>query len=604
MAGKTGTSEAGPGPLLITVVALVLWAVALVVISRTPLPEKGILVYRVDVNEVVAYPRSDAAMEYLNGMALASGDGWVGWREAGRWSIYRPGWGAFVGALILLTGGDPAAIQSIVTFLLAATAPAFMLLVLWLYRGWGGLVVGTVAAVLWLLHPFFGWTLHRTLMSEGPAMLLALLFCALAIRFAGRQGEWSWRQGLLLGLVGGALSMVREQGRYGVLAVILLLLVSGVGRGPHRLPFFASLLAGLLVVVGPLYLKTSIHLRMPYLGTPLVALYNVLEFTPVGRAAGGPGMAIALSRLRETTRAAFLEGSRYVHGVSGAVARLRVPPLKRDKPMAGKIAVLHALTALGLFIGWRRAGPVVLAPLLFAAGYLLPMALFHFYSNRLGVPISWVGLVYLAGLPLVFRLWRGSAGPAESVDPAPDPLASATGWPARSLGLLVGGWLVLATSLLLWMDHRPLAEVDVERLLADERSRRTLTDAGVEATPDLVEEAERVLDEAGESSHLLAGIAVLPMTVAPGDAPVMQPFSKERLPAGEEPYGLFHLVSPWKSGGTLRISRVRLPGAELAGVEPGDQVLVVRSPDSVETVGRNGIVTLDAAAILPTRWTR
>ena len=152
MAGETGTRGAGPKPLPrplpVTAVALALWAAAFVVISRTPLPEKGILVYRVDVNEVVAYPRSDAALEYFNGMALASGDGWVGWREAGRWSIYRPGWGAFLGALILLTGGHPAAIQGIVTFLLAATAPAFMLLLLWLYRGWGGLVTGTLAAVL------------------------------------------------------------------------------------------------------------------------------------------------------------------------------------------------------------------------------------------------------------------------------------------------------------------------------------------------------------------------------------------------------------------------------------------------------------------------
>ena len=72
MTGKSGTGAARTRPPLVAVVALGLWVFAWIVYSRAPLPERGILVFRVDANEIVAYPRSDAAMDYLNGMALAS----------------------------------------------------------------------------------------------------------------------------------------------------------------------------------------------------------------------------------------------------------------------------------------------------------------------------------------------------------------------------------------------------------------------------------------------------------------------------------------------------------------------------------------------------
>jgi hypothetical protein len=413
--------DAGGRRLLLTVAAgLGLWLFAFAVFSAAQLPDKGVLVYRIDANEVVAYPRSDAAMDYLNGMALLSGDGWVNWREGNRWSVYRPGWGALLGPLALMTGGDPETMQGILTFLLAATAPAFMLLMLNLYAGGRGLLLAILASVLWLLNPYFGWSLHRTMMSEGPAMLLSVVFCLLAIRFGGRLAGWTWRQGLLLGLAGGALSLVREQGRFGVLAVIALLVLASVGRLRRRLPLFAGWLCGMLIVVGPIYLKTAIHLRMPYAGMPFVALYNVLEYTQVGRQAGGTGfaegavltereatrvlqqrarkgLAIALSRSPEMARDGFLNLSRFMHGAAGSITGLSLPPPKKKLPMAGKLVVLYSLTALGLFFGWRRAGPVALAPLVFAVGYILPMMPFWFYSNRLGVPVSWVGLVYVAG---------------------------------------------------------------------------------------------------------------------------------------------------------------------------------------------------------------
>ncbi|MFQ5350235.1 MAG: hypothetical protein ACE5EG_07330, partial [Thermoanaerobaculia bacterium] len=123
------------GLLLTAVVALGLWLFAYRLFSTAPLPDGKILIFRIDANEIAAYPRSDAAMDYLNGMAILSGDGWVNWRVTNRWSVYRPGWGAFLGGLALLTGGEPATMQGILTFLLGATAPAFLFLLLYLYAG-------------------------------------------------------------------------------------------------------------------------------------------------------------------------------------------------------------------------------------------------------------------------------------------------------------------------------------------------------------------------------------------------------------------------------------------------------------------------------------
>ncbi len=608
------------GLLIIAVVAIGLWLFAHRLFSTAPLPDRSILVYRIDANDIAAYPRSDAAMDYLNGMAILSGDGWVNWRSTNRWSVYRPGWGAFLGGLGLLTGGEPQAMQGILTFLLAATAPAFMLLLLTLYAGRHGLLLALLVTVLWLLKPFFDWTLHRTMMSEGPAMLLGIAFCLLAVRFGGRLGEWTWRQGLVLGLVAGALSMVREQSRFGVLAVVALLALVSVGRLRRRLPFFVALACGLLILVGPVYLKTSIHLRLPYAGTSYLALFNTLEYTPVGRQVGGTRFAdgAGLSE-REATkllqqrvgqglraglgspgvlRDGFLHFSRAIYGSVATLVDLQLPPPKKRKPVAVKLLALYALAGLGLFFAWRRSGPMALAPLAFAAGYFLPTVPFWFYSNRLGLPISWVGLVYVAGAVLILDP-RGAGTLQE--DAGSERRAA---WPGRRFFALVGAWLTLATAVLLWMDLRPLGEVDVERLFADPRSREVLERAGIAAEPGVVEEADRLLNRDGESDRLLVGVALLPMTIAPGDAPVLQPFSKQKLPPGEEAYDLFYLVSPWKRGGDFEISRVRLAGGGAAEIRPGDEVIVVRAPDSVETVGKNLVVQREAVAALPTRWAR
>ena len=611
--------------LLAIAATALLWLGAWRLIASAPLPEKGILVYRIDAGEIVAYPRSDAAMDYLNAMAILSGDGWVNWRDTNRWSVYKPGWGAFLAGLALVTGGEPAAMQGVLGFLLAATVPAFLLLVLQLYRGRGGLVVALLVTVPWALKPLFGWSLQRTMMSEGPALLLGLVFCLLAVRFGDRLGEWTWRQGALLGLVAGALSLVRGQSRFGILAVALLLVLVSLGRLRRRLPFFVGLVGGALAVVGPLYLKTSVHLRMPYAGTSYTALYNTLEYTPVGRRVGGTGLPAgeslserqairlfqgrvrqgivdSLGRSGEMARDGFLQFSRTVFGSTTELTGLRLPPPERRRPVAGKLFGLWALTGLGIFFAWRRAGPMALAPLLFALGYLAPTVPFWFYSNRLGMPISWVGWVYVAGpLCLLVHLGLRVAGgrrPAETTPAAPP----APAWPGRRPALLLGGWLVLATAALLWADARPPARVDVERLFADERSRRALASSGIAADPGLIDEADRLLNRGAAGERLLAGVAVLPMSIAPGDEPVLQPFSKERLPPGETGQDLLYLVSPWKRGGALRISRLRLELGGAAAIRHGDQVLVVRAPGSAESVGRNRVVRLAGAAALPTRW--
>ncbi len=199
--------------LIAAAAALALWAFAAAQFSRPQPPKSGHAnrahVFRIDVNEIQAYPRSDAAREYLNAMAILSGDGWVSWRGPARWSISQPGWGAFLAGLALLTGGDPATMQSILTVLLAAAPPVFMLLILQLYPGRRDLLLASVATLVFTLSPFYGWWFQRTMLSEGPTMLLSLLFCLLTIRYCRRLGEWSWRQGFVLGLVGGLISLVR-----------------------------------------------------------------------------------------------------------------------------------------------------------------------------------------------------------------------------------------------------------------------------------------------------------------------------------------------------------------------------------------------------------
>jgi hypothetical protein len=92
------------------------------------------------------------------------------------------------------------------------------------------------------------------------------------------------------------------------------------------------------------------------------------------------------------------------------------------------------------------------------------------------------------------------------------------------------------------------------------------------------------------------------MTVRPGDEPLPLIFGQGSLLAGEESYGAFHLVSGWKRGDGFRISHVALGGGLTAGIRPGEEVIVVPAPDSVDTLGERGVVAVRAAAVLPTRW--
>jgi hypothetical protein len=344
--------------------------------------------------------------------------------------------------LALITGAEPAAMQGILSFLLAATAPAFFLLMLHLYPGARALIVAVLATVPWVLQPFFGWQLQRTMMSEGPTVLLALLFCLLALRFGGRLGEWGWRQGAALGVVGGALSLVRGQSCFGALLVVLLLVALSYGAWRRRLPLFVGLACGLLIVVGPIYLKTSVHLRMPYGGTSYTALYNTLEYTPVGRQLGGTRLPAeeplsereATRRLQQWVgqgieavfdnpatilREGFLHFSRTIYASVGTLFDFHLPPPKKRQPVAGRLLTLYALAGVGLFFAWRRAGPVALAPLVFAVGYFAPTVPFAFYSNRLSMPLSWVGWICVAGAAVVILQLGGRGAGAYRRGKAP-----------------------------------------------------------------------------------------------------------------------------------------------------------------------------------------
>lgn len=224
------------------------------------------------------------------------------------------------------------------------------------------------------------------------------------------------------------------------------------------------------------------------------------------------------------------------------------------------------------------------------------------YRPRYGAPISWVGLVYVAGALLLFGgadvvARRRDQGADASIRDAAGPV-----WPGGRFFVAGGAWLVLSTAILLWMDTRPLPEVDVERLFADDRSRAVLAGAGVAAGPEMIEEAGRLLNKDQRGERLLAGVVAFPMTVRPGDEPVPLIFGNGSVIPGEETFGAFHLVSPWKRGGDFRISHVGLSGGLTDGIRPGAEVLVVREPDSVDSVGEFGVVGVRAAAVLPTRW--
>lgn len=408
--------------------------------------------------------------------------------------------------------------------------------------------------------------------------------------------------------------------------MLALLALASWGTLRRRLPFFVSAACGILVLVGPLYLKTSVHLRMPYAGTSYFALSSALDRTDIGRSLGGRrlpegvelsereatgllrerfrrGLLIGLGQPGRMAWDGFLQYSRFIHGAAGTAARRRIPPEPDAQPAYSRLFVLYSLTMVGLYCAWRRVGPAALAPLVFAAGYILPTVPLWFYSARSGVPVSWVSLVYLAGALLLFGDARaaGGKGAERKADAS---LAVEPVWPGRRFFILAAGWLALATAVLLWMDFKPPARVDAGKLFADGRSRQVLADAGVAAGADLIEEAHRLLNHDEAGARLLAGVAVLPMTIRPGDRPVPLSFGRRKLFAAERSYDAFYLVSPWKRGGGFRISHVGLRGGATAGIRAGDEVIVVREPDTADSPGGPGVVRERGAAVLPTRWAK
>src|SRR5690606_30105890 len=94
-------------------------------------------------------------------------------------------------------------------------------------------------------------------------------------------------------LVAGALALVRSQARFGVAGLVVVLALVAA-RSPAGRRFLAAAAFGLVAVVAPVYVKTSVHLGVPYLGTEICSLRAVLNWTEAGRAAGGTiGLAAA-----------------------------------------------------------------------------------------------------------------------------------------------------------------------------------------------------------------------------------------------------------------------------------------------------------------------
>ncbi len=160
---------------------VLLWVFALQHMTRAP--DRWGREYRIDRKEAVAYPYSDAFVDYLNAIAIVSGDGWVHWRRTNRWSAYRPGWAAFLAGLATVYGRDPEAMQRLITVLLAGVTPAFFLLITSLFPSPRSPPIAAAAAVLFTVNaPHVSWWFQNTMMTEGPTLLLSLLFCSLALR--------------------------------------------------------------------------------------------------------------------------------------------------------------------------------------------------------------------------------------------------------------------------------------------------------------------------------------------------------------------------------------------------------------------------------------
>jgi hypothetical protein len=531
---------------LLLVVAL--WLVTWVRFRGAPIDP----MYRIDYGNVTAYPSSDALDAYGSAIAVLVGDGWSNWEFSSRWTLCKVGWKAILVALAWLFDRDPAAMQSALTLLLASTGPAFYFFVRQLLpRSWGPFI-GTATTIAFLAFPLGGsWWFERSMITEGPTLLLSLLVCGVMLRVL-RTSAWTIPSAMTLGCLCGLLVLIRSQARFGLIPPLAAFAALAVRR-PLGRNFLAATAICFAAATAPFYLKTSYHLGRPYLGTEICSLRAVLNWTPCGQAVGTtdglPAVpeaseAEVLNALGDRVRAALrVQRSHPIAVAEAAVGKFFFYTHSQIASIVGvswsswMCLPAAATLFLGIATTVRRIGASALIPVLYAAFYMLPNALFSLYWVRHGAPISWLGPAYAAALSGAFvneKTATRSAGVGSAA-----PMSQALAW----LTAVGAAWTVLVTFLMLRADHSPYPSLD-----------------------------QSVSDPRAVVGHIL-----LPIEIRPGNAPVHT--SERDLAPRSEPYTSFLLVKPWKESGGYSRTPVWIRGSFPGQLRNGDRVTVVTGDD-------------------------
>jgi len=561
------TAERRRARALLAFACLLLWIFAHETFTRSR-EGRDFSIFRLDRPDAVAFPDSDARQDFMDGLAILSGDGWVNWRSTSRWSVYKPGWGALLASLAWVSCRDPAAMQFMLSWLFAMSGVAFYLALLAFFPTprMRLLALGPTIAFV-LCPPGASWWFQNTMTTEGPMLLLSLLICALAAYACSRR-EWRAGEGLALGMLMGAAILVRTQSRFACLAAMVPIVVANRGHVTGRALFLACLASGLLSVVGPPYLTTSYQLGRPYLGTSYQSLVAVLAWTEAGKASGGESLdptearseAQAISVLSERARLAVRRNWRrpgpalkvavrkYLRFSYANVGGILPPGRGRRLLMLAAVA----LSAAGLVRSLAAVGAVATIPIFYSIAYLLPNFAFSFYWDRFGVPVCWVGPLYAAGGLLWLAAGRDPltrAADSQEVPAEPARTRQHRAWPLVAVPL----WLAGCTGTLLAFNRASLP---------------------------IPSSAGRVDDAMVGNRGLVRGVAFLPLLVQPGDAPVAM--SDGTVEPHAETYTTFLLAVPWKLEERFQLYRFSVRGALYEGFRNGDWVWVVPAGDPRE----------------------
>ncbi|SPD73140.1 membrane hypothetical protein [uncultured Desulfobacterium sp.] len=609
------------------IVLCLLWAMAYQVFQVPSEP----MDFRIDRREAIAYPMSDAAGDFLNGLALLVGDGWVNWRPFARWTVYRPGWCGFIGVLTWLCDYDLPRIQTVLTAIYALAAPLFFLLCLAVFRGGSAPAVAFIAAVFFTMHPQDrSWWFQSTMMTEGPTLLLALGICLFSVRAASRRC-WRWGEGFILGILLGAIILVRNQSLYAFAALFAVLCLQALRRFRRRFPFLIMLLCGLFCTVGPCFFKTSWHLKQPYFGTNCTSLTSILGWSATGRLLGGFSLtpeeekdeATAINVMTARAKKAILmnlkDPKRVLSEAFVWYERTNFVNMAKmlglNKLATPTIVMLWLLMLAGVFYAFVRHGLTGIIPFAFSVGYFFPQVLISFYMDRFAQPIFWVGLFYITGgllfifshvkrnlilrrlricrvmIRWVFKRLTGIPAP-KNKKAVSCPLRPV--WPRATILAAFSIWFGGCSAGLLWMDYRPVRTVEASALLADERTQSTLHNAGIKNDDALLTQVEQALHANRQNKPVRIAYAVLPFIMEPTDKPFKYIWDPDPgLQPHQERYTAVYCNFSWKRNSKWAMERINVRGNLYPDFKQGDEVVVIEQSGGVY-----------ADAIIPTKWAK